>query len=284
MLVADQAALLSLLAAVHVTGIHAPAVVHAASHSASGLGLALAGLVVGILVGLTGAGGGAVLTPVLVLVFGLSALAAVGSDLVASLFMKPVGGLVHLHHRTVRLDIVKWLSVGSVPGALGGVGLITLTGSSTSSVLKPILGAALLVTAMAMMVRPRLARSGPPEPSLRPWPTALVGVLGGLLVGLTSVGSGSLMLVGLTLLYPGISNAELIGTDLVQAVPLVGAAALGHLVMGDVRLGVAGALMIGALPGVYLGARLSSYSNGRLARGALVAVLMATGARLLWAA
>jgi len=265
-----------------LASIQASGIMHATSHFGGGIGLALAGLMVGLLVGLTGAGGGAVLTPVLVLVFGLPALAAVGSDLVASLFMKPVGGLVHLHHRTVRLDIVKWLTIGAVPGALGGVGLITLTGSSASAVLKPILGVALLVTAVAMLVRSRLARSAPSAPALRPWPTALVGLLGGLLVGLTSVGSGSLMLVGLTLLYPGISNAELIGTDLVQAVPLVGAAALGHLLMGDVRLGVAGALMIGALPGVFFGARLSSYSNGRLARGALVAVLMATGARLLW--
>lgn len=265
-----------------VAGLPAHVIGQVASHSGTSLELALAGLVVGILVGLTGAGGGAVLTPVLVLAFGLPALAAVGSDLVASLFMKPVGGLVHLHHRTVRMDIVKWLSVGSVPGALGGVGLITLTGSAASSVLKPVLGLALLVTALAMVVRPKLARSAPPAPALRPWPTALVGLLGGLMVGLTSVGSGSLMLVGLTVLYPGISNAELIGTDLVQAVPLVGAAALGHLVMGDVRLGVSAALMVGALPGVFLGARLSSYSNGRLARGALVAVLLATGARLLW--
>lgn len=265
-----------------LAGIHGPAAVHAPAHVGSGPALALAGLVVGILVGLTGAGGGAALTPVLVLAFGLPALAAVGSDLVASLFMKPVGGLVHLHHRTVRLDIVKWLTIGSVPGALAGVGLITLTGSSASAVLKPILGAALLGTAVAMLVRSRLARSAPPAPALRPWPTAAVGLLGGLLVGLTSVGSGSLMLVGLTLLYPGISNAELIGTDLIQAVPLVGAAALGHLLMGDVRLGVAGALMIGAVPGVLLGARLSSHSNGRLARRALVAVLLATGARLLW--
>ncbi len=263
-----------------LAGLQAHAAVSA--HSASGLALAMAGLVVGLLVGLTGAGGGAVLTPVLVLFFGLPALAAVGSDLVASLFMKPVGGLVHLHHRTVRLDIVRWLSIGSVPGALVGVGLISLTGSSASSVIKPILGVALLATAVAMLVRPRLAGLARRAPGLRPWPTVLVGLMGGLLVGFTSVGSGSLMLVGLTLLYPGLSNAELIGTDLVQAVPLVGAAALGHLLLGDVRLAVAGALMIGAIPGVLLGARLSSYSNGRLARGALVAVLLATGLRMLW--
>lgn len=273
--------------------------------SGSWVALGTSGLVVGILVGLTGAGGSSVLTPLLVLIFGLPAISAVGTDLVASLVMKPVGGLVHMHHRTVRMDIVRWLALGSVPGAVLGVILIDLAGSSANSILLPLMGAALLATGTAMLARPRLralaerrsamAFAGrgraledgaaeeiaPRSGALRRVPTLGVGLFGGVLVGLTSVGSGSLMVVGLTMLYPGLSMAELIGTDLVQAVPMVGAAALGHLVTGDVHFGVAGALLVGAIPGTFLGARLSARTDGRLARGALVAVLLATGVKLV---
>ncbi|MGH9130693.1 MAG: sulfite exporter TauE/SafE family protein [Acidimicrobiales bacterium] len=270
----------------------------------SWVALGASGLVVGVLVGLTGAGGSSVLTPLLVLVFGLPAISAVGTDLAASLVMKPVGGLVHMHHRTVRMDIVRWLVVGSVPGAVLGVVILDFAGSSANTVLLPLLGAALLATAIAMLARPRLRaraarRSGESrvgrewgadgggtgsinqKDGLRRVPTLLVGLFGGVLVGLTSVGSGSLMVVGMTMLYPGLTMAELIGTDLVAAVPMVGAAALGHLVSGDVHFGVAGALLVGAIPGTFLGARLSTRSNGRLARGALVAVLLATGIKLI---
>lgn len=270
----------------------------------SWLALGASGLVVGALVGLTGAGGSSVLTPLLVLVFGLPATSAVGTDLVAAMVMKPVGGLVHLHHRTVRMDVVAWLSAGSVPGAILGVWLIHLAGRSANSILLPLLGGALLTTASAMVLRPRLraraaghvrvaagrggaSESGsaePISPLLRRVPTLLIGLAGGALVGLTSVGSGSLMVVGLTLVYPGLSMAELVGTDLVQAIPMVGAAALGHLVSGGVHFAVAGALLVGAVPGTYLGARCSTRTDGRAARGALVAVLVVTGARLIWPA
>ncbi|MHB1487882.1 MAG: sulfite exporter TauE/SafE family protein [Acidimicrobiales bacterium] len=246
--------------------------------------LALGGLIVGFLVGLTGAGGGAVLTPLLILVFKLPAVAAVGSDLAASLFMKPVGGLVHLHHRTVRLDLVAWLSLGSVPGALAGAVVLSLAGPSAPNLLKPLLGVALLATALAMILRRRSCEHQAERPLARRWPTVALGLAGGLLVGLTSVGSGSVMLIGLTLLYPQLTNSELVGTDLVQAVPLVAAATLGHILVGDVRFGVTGALLLGALPGVYAGAKLSAQYSGRLAQGALVAVLLGTGAKLLWAA
>ncbi|MGH9305636.1 MAG: sulfite exporter TauE/SafE family protein, partial [Acidimicrobiales bacterium] len=248
------------------------------------LALAGGGLVVGFLVGLTGAGGGAVLTPLLIIVFGVPAVAAVGSDLAASLVMKPVGGLVHLHHRTVRTDLVRWLSLGSIPGALLGAVFLSLAGSSASSILKPLLGLALLATSVAMILRRRPPDRKGEAPTLRPWPTAALGLAGGLLVGLTSVGSGSLMLIGLTLLYPTLTNAELVGTDLVQAVPLVAAATLGHILFGHVRFGVTAALLVGAIPGVYVGAKLSAQYSGKLARGALVAVLLGTGVKLLWAA
>jgi uncharacterized membrane protein YfcA len=280
-----------------------PQVGHMLTSAGDRLALVVSGLVVGLLVGLTGAGGSSVLTPLLILIFGLGGTSAVGTDLVASLVMKPVGGLVHLHHRTVRMDIVTWLALGSVPGAVLGVYLISLAGASASSILLPLLGAALLATAIAMLARPRLRARAEERAEERAgrraggeWAgvagetghippkvlaTVAVGLLGGILVGLTSVGSGSLMVVGLTALYPELTMAELIGTDLVQAVPMVGAAALGHLVTGGVHFGVAGALLIGAIPGTFVGARLSSRTDGRLARGALIAVLAATGARLI---
>lgn len=281
-----------------------PALAPALSSVGDRVGLGLAGLVVGVLVGLTGAGGSSVLTPLLVLIYGLPATAAVGTDLVAALVMKPVGGLVHLHHRTVRWDIVTWLSFGSVPGAVLGVVIVALAGSSGKSLLLPLLGAALVATAAAMLGRGRIRRlaerrasrlraehrrwaagtgtTGPIAPRKpRRGATFMAGLIGGIVVGLTSVGSGALMVVGITMLYPELTMAELVGTDLVAAVPMVGAAALGHLVTGGVHFGVAGALLIGAIPGTFLGARLSSRTDGRLARGALIAVLAAIGVRLI---
>ena len=263
---------------------HSPTAVH--------LSMALVGLLVGVLVGLTGAGGGALLTPLLILVFGLPNLAAVGSDLVTSLAMKPVGGLVHLHHRTVRLDIAKWLSVGSVPGAVMGVAALDLAGHRAVSYVRPLIGVVLLATGAAMLLRRQFARRAAAlaiargedpsaSPSLRRLPTVALGLAGGVLVGMTSVGSGTLMLAGLTLLYPGLTAAELVGTDLVQAIPLVGAAALAHLVSGDVSFPVSGFLMLGAVPGVYVGARLSSRTNGRYLRPLVLLLIVASGIKLL---
>lgn len=245
-------------------------------------GLAGGGLLVGWLVGLTGTGGGALLTPILILIFNFAAPAAVGTDLAASLFMKPVGGLVHLHHRTVRLDVVWWLSAGSVPGALLGAWVLGHVGTSSDKLFEPLLGLALVATSVGMIIRrhrSESARLAPPP--LRRWSTLGIGIGGGLAVGLTSVGSGALMLVALRWLYPQLTNAELVGTDLVQAVPLVAAASLGQMLFGQVNLGVTAALLVGALPGVYVGALMSARYRGRIANGALVAVLLGSGLKML---
>ena len=116
---------------------------------------------------------------------------------------------------------------------------------------------------------------------VRPIPTLLIGLAGGLIVGMTSVGSGSLMIVMLMLLYPMLSSREMVGTDLVQAIPLVGAAALGHLIFGHFQLDLASSVLLGAIPGVYFGARVSSSSNDRFIRPALVAVLAISSLKLL---
>jgi uncharacterized membrane protein YfcA len=260
--------------------------------------LALGALVVGVVVGLTGMGGGALMTPMLVLFFGVSPLAAVSSDLVASAVMKPVGSVVHLRHGTVRTDLVRWLCLGSVPAAFAGV-LVTRAlgqGAGVEDLVQKALGVALIIAATGLFVRAylRLAErarqrdghrdadpAGPPRIKVRPLPTVAVGAVGGLVVGMTSVGSGSLIIIALMGLYPTLRASELVGTDLVQAVPLVASAAVGHLIFGDFRLDVTAALLVGSIPGAYLGAQLSSRLPGALIRRALAFVLLASALKLL---
>ena len=263
--------------------------------------IAAAGLLVGIVVGLTGMGGGALMTPILVFFFGVSPLAAVSSDVVASLFMKPIGGVVHLRRGTVHLGLVKWLCVGSIPGAFLGVLLLRFLGEGgdLQEILLTSLGVVLVLASLAMSLKAYLrllarerrrarGRTAAPERALktvrvnRP-ATVLVGACGGVIVGMTSVGAGSLMIVSLLLLYPSIRAGQLVGTDLVQAVPLVASASLGHLLFGDFGLALTASVLVGAIPGVWLGARVSSHSPGGLVRRALILILFASGAKLLGA-
>jgi uncharacterized membrane protein YfcA len=249
--------------------------------------LAFAAFGIGIVVGLTGMGGGALMTPVLVLFFGVPPLAAVSSDLVASAVMKPVGSFVHLRKGTVHLGLVKWLCIGSIPGAFSGVLVARALGrgQAVQDMIRLALGLALLLAAAGLIARAYLrlleyARvrdgraaplpEGPPRVSLRPWPTIIVGALGGLVVGLTSVGSGSLIIIALMALYPTLTANELVGTDLVQAVPLVASAALGHLLFGDFHMDLTTSLLLGCIPGVWVGAHLSARAPGAGVRVARV--------------
>jgi uncharacterized membrane protein YfcA len=262
--------------------------------------LALAALGIGIVVGLTGMGGGALMTPVLVLFFSVPPLAAVSSDLVASAVMKPVGSFVHLRNGTVRMDLVRWLCVGSVPAAFGGVLIARGLGSGADiqDLIQTALGVALILAATGLFARAylRLAErarnrdghrpadpAGPPDIVVRPLATVAVGAVGGVVVGMTSVGSGSLIIIALMLLYPTLRASELVGTDLVQAVPLVASAAIGHIFFGDLHLSVTGALLVGSIPGAYIGAHLSSRLPGALIRRALAFVLLASALKLLGA-
>ena len=183
-------------------------------------------------------GGGALMTPMLVLFFDVPPLAAVSSDLVASAVMKPVGGLVHLRRGTVNLRLVGWLCVGSVPAAFCGVLVARALGgrrggpgrrsvrASASRCSSRRRRACVRSSAVARATRAGSAAAGRPGgSSVRPIPTVLVGAVGGLVVGMTSVGSGSLIIVALLLLYPTLKASQLVGTDLVQAVPLVASAA-----------------------------------------------------------
>jgi uncharacterized membrane protein YfcA len=252
------------------------------------LTLALAGLGVGIVVGLTGMGGGALMTPLLVLVFGVPPVAAVSSDLAASAVMKPFGGWVHARRGTVNWRLVAWLCAGSIPSAFLGVLLLRLLGDNETvqHTIKIALGAALLLAAGGMLGKAWVTRrqrgDGPAEPiTVRPLPTLLIGVGGGLIVGLTSVGSGSLIIVALLALYPKLRANDLVGTDLIQAIPLVISAAVGHALFGDLHLDIAGAVLLGSIPGVLLGARISSRAPGGIVRTALVIVLLASALKLL---
>ncbi|SNU02472.1 hypothetical protein SAMN06298212_1383 [Ruaniaceae bacterium KH17] len=262
------------------------------------MGLVLGAFAVGIVVGLTGMGGGALMTPMLVLIFGVSPLTAVSSDLVASAVMKPVGSFVHLRQGTVNLQLVKWLCFGSVPSAFVGVLILKALGDGdqVQAVVKTALGVAILFTASMLMVRAYIrlverakSRDGKgsplpqdrPEVKVRPVPTVLLGALGGLIVGMTSVGSGSLIIIGMMLLYPGLKASQLVGTDLLQAVPLVASAAIGHAIFGDLDLGISLPLILGSVPGAYIGARLSASLPGGIVRRALAFVLLASGMKLL---
>jgi uncharacterized membrane protein YfcA len=252
--------------------------------------VALAGLIVGLVVGLTGMGGGALMTPLLVLVFHVQPLAAVSSDLVASAVMKPVGSAVHLRRGTVHRGMVTWLVLGSVPSAFAGVLLLRSLGDSADVAHRTqvALGYALLLAAAGMAAKavhgirnPHATELAAAEVPVRRVATLLVGALGGLVVGLTSVGSGSVVIVLLLALYPRLRASDLVGTDLAQAVPLVAAASVGHLLFGDFRLGLTSSLLVGALPGVYVGARLSARGTVRGLRSVLALVVTASGLRLV---
>ncbi|MEO8888830.1 MAG: sulfite exporter TauE/SafE family protein [Jatrophihabitantaceae bacterium] len=262
--------------------------------------LVVGAFAVGIVVGLTGMGGGALMTPMLVLFFGVSPLAAVSSDLAASAIMKPVGSIVHFRNGSVRLDLVRWLCLGSVPAAFCGVLVARALGhgSNVENLIQKALGIALVIAATGLFVRAylRLAEraahrdgrrdadpTGRPDIVVRPGPTVAVGAVGGLVVGMTSVGSGSLIIIALMMLYPTLRASELVGTDLVQAVPLVASAALGHMIFGDLQLGITGALLVGSVPGAFIGAQLSSRLPGALIRRALCFVLLASALKLLGA-
>ena len=258
--------------------------------------LVLAGFIVGILVGLTGAGGGALMTPILILLFGVTPSAAVSSDIVASAIMKPFGGAIHFRRGTVHRGLVFWLSIGSVPAAFAGVFIDHALGSGQvmQQRLEYAMGAALLIASAALMVRLLLdsarARRDPTGlpggdaeamfPVKRTL-TVAIGVVGGLLVGITSVGSGSLMIVLLMMAYPQLSMRRLVGTDIVQSMPLVGSAAIAHALFGNLHVGLTAAIAIGSIPGVIIGSLVSARGSNTLLRPVLAVVLLGTALKLV---
>jgi uncharacterized membrane protein YfcA len=246
----------------------------------------LGSALVGLLVGLTGAGGGALMTPMLILLFHVKPAAAISSDLVAAVVMRPVGSVVHMRKGTVNYRLVGWMCAGSVPMAFLGAYLLHLLGGGAAQQnnVEIALGVALLLGTAAMVLRSWLDhRSGQARTQriaavqAKPAVTIAIGAVGGLIVGLTSVGSGSLMIVLLLFLYPMIGANQLVGTDLTQAVPLTAAAALGALVFGSVEFGVTASIIIGSVPAVLIGSYLSSRAPDKFIRPVITFVIFASG-------
>ncbi len=248
--------------------------------------IVLGSAIIGFLVGLTGAGGGALMTPMLILLFGVTPSAAISSDLVAAVVMRPFGAAVHLRKGTVNRRLVGWMVLGSVPMAFLGAYLLHLMGNDKAAQknIEVALGAALLLGAAAMVLRYVLDRRGGQkrvgivhDVDVRPARTVAIGMVGGLIVGMTSVGSGSLMIILLLFLYPMLGANQLVGTDLSQAVPLTLAAALGALAFGHVEFGVTTSLIIGSVPAVLIGSLVSSSAPDRYIRPAITFVVAASG-------
>jgi uncharacterized membrane protein YfcA len=250
----------------------------------------LGSAVIGLLVGMTGAGGGALMTPMLILLFSVKPSTAISSDLVASVVMRPIGAAVHGRAGTVNLRLVKWLAIGSVPAAFLGAYLLHVLGDTKTAenTIETFLGIALLIGAGAMVLRFLLDRhSGNgrsqyvSEVAVRPLPTLALGIIGGVVVGMTSVGSGSLMIVGMLFIYPLLGANQLVGTDLTQAVPLTIAAALGALIFGHVEMSVTTSLIIGSVPAVIIGSLVSSSVPDRYVRPVITFVIFASGLKYI---
>jgi uncharacterized protein len=252
--------------------------------------IVVAGVIVGCLVGLTGTGGGALMTPILVLLFGVTPSSAISSDIVSSAVMKPFGGALHYRRGTVHPGMVAWLSAGSVPAAFAGVFIDHALGHPQvmQQRLEYVIGATLMLAAAALVVRLLLdsarRRRAPDEEDpvirVRRALTVAIGAFGGLMVGITSIGAGSLMIVLLMTAYPRMPMRRLVGTDIVQSIPLVGAAALGHAFFGDFAFGLTTSITIGSIPGVLLGAALSTRASSDLLRPILAVVLLASALKL----
>jgi len=252
--------------------------------------IGIAGLLVGTVVGLTGMGGGALMTPSLIFL-GVNPTAAVANDLVAAAIYKSVGAGVHWREGSPNLRLAMWLGIGSVPCAFAGAFIIRAVGGEgeQDEFVKVAIGCALLLAASTYTLRllvnlrevTRGAARHDEDPRIRPIATVVVGALGGLLVGLTSVGSGSVIMVTLLLLYPGLQAVKLVGTDLVQAVPLVFAAAISHVMITGIDWDVLIPLVIGAIPGIYVGSKIANRVPQMFIRRGIVLLLFVTGLGLV---
>lgn len=250
-----------------------------------------AGFFVGIVVGLTGMGGGALMTPALIFLGVGDAATVVTADLTAAAVYKTGGAIVHKREGSPNMQLAKWLVLGSVPMALLGPHLLSwfTDPGELDKVLKLCIGFALLLAALTYALRLYVnllrVRGNHPaadeHPAVRPIPTVLVGALGGLLVGITSVGSGSVIMIALLMLYPGLSAVRLVGTDLVQAVPLVFAAAISNIALHGLDWGLLIPLVLGSVPGTVLGSKIAPRVPQSFIRRGIVVVLTMSGVALL---
>lgn len=257
----------------------------------SDLLLPLYGLVVGMLVGLTGMGGGVLMTPLLVLGLGMPATAAIGTDLAYSSLTKLAGAWQHWRQGTVDVRVVRAMAIGSIPATLVAVGVLFFLHSVDSTMvnefLERFIGVMLVIASALMLHKLWRSMNGPAEPvsmGFEPIPVRrliAIGVLGGFLVGLTSIGSGSLI-IALLILTVSLSPERLVGTDVAHAFLLVGVAALAHLfVIGDVDLALAAKLLVGSIPGALIGSRLATWVPRRPLQAGLAVLLLTTAVTML---
>ncbi|WP_010541053.1 sulfite exporter TauE/SafE family protein [Dietzia alimentaria] len=251
--------------------------------------LLVVSLAIGVVIGLTGMGGGALMTPALILV-GIPPTVAVANDLVVNAVNKIIGAGVHWRSGKPNLRIAFWLVIGSVPTAFLGSWIIHAIGAEdVQGILKKAIGATLVVASTAYFLRAFFEMSGrirtgdDPNPQVKPLITLLVGILGGLMVGITSVGSGTVIMMCIMLLYPTLSALRLVGTDLVQAVPLVIAAAIGHVMVTGVDWDLLLPLLVGGAIGTFIGSKFAGRLPQGLIRRGITIVLAVTAASMLGA-
>jgi uncharacterized membrane protein YfcA len=253
--------------------------------------ISIVGFVVGLLVGITGMGGGALMTPALILLGLAPPTVAVGTDLVWGTLTKAVGAFVHYRQKTVDFTIVRRLAIGSIPGAI--VGLALLAGlhrhrgmDATDQIVIRMLAIALMCVALSLFIRamrgPRIKAEGEFfNENTRGWVTSVVGAVIGFLVSLTSVGSGSLIVACLVILYPTTSMRRIVGSDIVHALFLVGVSALGHLGLGSIDVSLLGVLLVGSIPGVWVGSKMNVVVPERILQSLLATTLFFLGYKLL---
>lgn len=257
------------------------------------LGYTLAGFVVGFIVGMTGIGGGSLMTPILVLGFGIQPAVAVGTDLLYAAITKAGGVFVHNSKGTVQWSVVGLLACGSVPTSVAMIFVLKWMeahGIHYGSLITTTLSVALILTSLAMLFKDRVHRFAENDSRfdfLRqlhqrylPHITIFTGVVLGVLVTLSSVGAGAIGTVVLFFLYPRMPSVKIIGTDLAHAVPLTAVAGIGHAAIGTVDYGMLVSLLIGSLPGIYLGSHMAVRLPDHVVRPALAAMLLLIGTRL----
>ncbi|MCI0533698.1 MAG: sulfite exporter TauE/SafE family protein [Verrucomicrobiales bacterium] len=252
------------------------------------------GFLVGFIVGVTGVGGGSLMTPLLVLAFGVAPATAVGTDLLYASLTKMGGSWAHGRRGTVDWKIVKLLALGSVPASLFCMALLhylALDQKHLKSLITGVLSVALVLTALALYFKPHIQKIGSSKDGVMfelqadhlAGATILTGAVLGVLVTISSVGGGALGVVVLLFMYPRLPTVKIVGTDIAHAVPLTLIAGLGHALLGTVNYGLLGSLLLGSLPGIYLGSHLGVKIPDRILRPILATMLMIIGGKLLLA-
>jgi len=271
--------------------------------------ISIIGLCVGFLVGLTGMGGGALLAPIMILILKVPPVWAVGTDTAYSAVTKALGSVVHIRQKNVNFKIALWLACGSIPATFLGVGIVQYIhkhyGDLINGIIVHTIGFTLILVAVLLLLKPYLIRrmerrnlelqkqaalvGKQPAPEertrwetrYRPVVTAFIGAVVGVLVGLTSVGSGTLIIVALTFLFPRLATKELVGTDIAHAVMLHMAGAILYFHAGTINWSIVGLLLLGSLPGVFIGSKLSKFIPDRVMRPVLATVLAISGYKLI---